>query len=192
VDCERAPGLRSDRRGIYEQWETRIGVKGFDSYLGYHLFDHQEGGTMFYLSVFLAFTAGIAVAGILFRGSRSRSLLSIRECRNCLNTSEAAGLLASVVIQKMPGIIPRVLVETDKTIVFRHPRPKHSVHYLFVPKKDIRNIGELTDEDKDYIIDLFSTVGAVVNKQRIKNYALWTNGPGKQDIAYLHFHLKAE
>jgi hypothetical protein len=172
--------------------ETRIAVKRIGSDLGYHLLDHQEGRTMFYLWVFLAFAAGITVGGILFRGSGPRSRLSIRECRNCLNTSEAAGLLASVVIQKMPAIIPHVLVETDRTIVFRHPRPKHRVHYLFVSKKDIRNIGELTDDDKDYIIDLFSTVVAVLNKQRITNYTFWTNGPGKQDIAYLHFHLGAE
>jgi len=147
---------------------------------------------MFYLLVLLTFIAGIAVGGILFKDSRPRSLLSIRECRNRLNPSEAAGLLGSVVVQKMPGIIPHVLVETDKTIVFKHPRPKHRVHYVFVPKKDIRNIGELTDEDKDHIIDLFSTVVAVLNRQGIKSYMLWTNGPGKQEVAYLHFHLGAK
>jgi diadenosine tetraphosphate (Ap4A) HIT family hydrolase len=61
-----------------------------------------------------------------------------------------------------------------------------------VPKKDIKNIGELTDEDKDYIIDLYSTVVTVINRQGLKNYRLLTNGPGKQDVAYLHFHLWAK
>ncbi|MCD6292172.1 MAG: HIT domain-containing protein [Deltaproteobacteria bacterium] len=106
--------------------------------------------------------------------------------------NDVAGLFASVIVQKMPRLIPSVIVETDKTIVFKHPRPKHRIHYMFVPKKDIKNIGELTDEDNEYIIDLFSTIVALVNKLGIKNYRLWTNGPEKQDVTYLHFHLGAE
>jgi diadenosine tetraphosphate (Ap4A) HIT family hydrolase len=63
---------------------------------------------------------------------------------------------------------------------------------MFVPKKDIKNIGELTDEDKEYIIDLYSTVVVVINREGIKDYTLLTRGPGLQDVAYLHFHLTAE
>ena len=103
-----------------------------------------------------------------------------------------AGLFASVVVQKIPLLIPDVILETDKTIVFKHPRPRYRIHYMFVPKKDIKNIGELTDEDSEYIIDLFSTIVAVVNKLGTKNYILWTNGPEKQDVTYLHFHLGVE
>jgi diadenosine tetraphosphate (Ap4A) HIT family hydrolase len=103
-----------------------------------------------------------------------------------------AGLFASVVVQKIPGVIPNVILETDKTIVFKHPWSRQRIHYIFVPKKDIKNIGELTDEDKEYIIDLYSTVVAVINREGIKDYTLLTNGPGKQAVAYLHFHLTAE
>ncbi len=147
---------------------------------------------MFYILAFFIFIAGLFVGGILFRGSKPRSLLSIHECSNCLHPNEVAGLFASVVVRKIPGVIPDVILETDKTIVFKHPRQKHRIHYIFVPKKDIKNIGELTDEDKDYIIDLYSTVVTVINRQGLKNYRLLTNGPGEQDVAYLHFHLWAK
>ncbi len=147
---------------------------------------------MFYISAFFIFIAGLFVGGILFRGSKPRSLLSIHECSNCLHPNEVAGLFASVVVRKIPGVIPDVILETDKTIVFKHPRQKHRIHYIFVTKKDIKNIGELTDEDKDYIIDLYSTVVTVINRQGLKNYRLLTNGPGEQDVAYLHFHLWAK
>lgn len=147
---------------------------------------------MLYVIAFLTFIAGLLVGGFLFSDSRPRSLLNIFSCTHCLATNEVAGLLASVVVQKMPRLIPNVIIETDKTIVFKHPRPKHRIHYIFVPKKDIKNIGELTDEDNEYIIDLFSTIVTVINKLETKNYRLWSNGPEKQDVTYLHFHLGAE
>ena len=136
--------------------------------------------------------AGLFVGGLLLRGSRPGSLLCINECSRRLHPNEVAGLFASVIVQKIPGIIPNVILETDKTIVFKHPRSRHRIHYMFVPKKDIKNIGELTGEDHEYVIDLLSSVVVIINKYDLKNYRLWTNGPGKQDVAYLHFHLGSD
>lgn len=147
---------------------------------------------MLYAVALFIFIAGLLVGGLLFSDSKPRSLLSIFECGNCLASNDVAGLFASVVVQKMPRLIPGVILETDKTIVFKHPRPRYRIHYMFVPKKDIKNIGELTDEDSEYIIDLFSTIVATVNKLGTKNYKVWTNGPEKQDVTYLHFHLGVE
>jgi hypothetical protein len=147
---------------------------------------------MFYIVAFFIFIAGLLVGGFLFSDSKPRSLLSISKCDNCLSYNDVAGLFASVVVNKMPLFIPNVILETDKTIVFKHPRPKYRIHYIFVPKKDIKNIGELTDEDSEYIVDLFSTITVVVDKLGTKNYRLWTNGPEKQDVTYLHFHFGAE
>ena len=147
---------------------------------------------MLYVLALFTFLAGLLVGGLLFSDSKPRSLLSIFECDNCLAPNDIAGLFASVVVQRMPRLIPDVILETDKTIVFKHPRPRYRIHYIFVPKKDIKNIGELTDEDNEHIIDLFSTIVTIVNKLGTKNYRLWTNGPEKQDVTYLHFHLGAE
>jgi len=114
----------------------------------------------------LAFTAGLLIGGIVFSGIRPRTPLSIHECTsNCWHPNEIAGLFASVVVQNMPGVIPHVILETDRTIVFKHPRPISRIHYVFVPKKDIKNIGELTEEDKEYIIDLYAAVAAMVKRE---------------------------
>ena len=147
---------------------------------------------MIYVLSLFTFIVGFLFGGFLFADSKPRSLLSIFSCGNCLAPNDVAGLFASVIVQKMPLLIPNVIVETDKTIVFKHPRPIYRIHYIFVPKKDIKNIGELTDEDSEYIIDLFSAIVVIVNKSGLKNYRLWTNGPGKQDVTYLHFHLGAD
>lgn len=146
-----------------------------------------------YYLVAVAFAAGMLAGGIVFSGVKPRPPLNIHECTsNCWHPNEIAGLLAAVVIQNMPGVIPHVILETDKTVVIRYPQSIHKIHYIFAPKKDIKNIGELTNDDKEYLVDLYAAVAAVVNKEGIKNYRLWTNGPGKQEVTYLHFHLVAQ
>lgn len=105
---------------------------------------------------------------------------------------ELAGFLGGSLVQFAPSMLTRVVYTTDKTIVFHHPRPKHAMHLMFVPRKDIKNVGELTPEDQAYVADLLLTVSAMVDRYQLSNYRLWTNGPGKQDVAYLHFHLGAD
>ena len=147
--------------------------------------------TFFFLV--LTFAAGALVGDLLFAETKTRVPLSIEACkRNCWHANEIAGLFASVLVQNAPGFIPNVLLETDKTIVFKDPRPMSGVQYIFIPKKDIKNIGDLTEDDKDYIVDLYSAIAMIINQQGIKNYRLWTNGPEKQEVTYLHFHLTAE
>ena len=147
---------------------------------------------MYYILSFLIFIAGIFTGYLLFKDSKPRSLLTINKCINPLNRSELLGLIGSVVVQKIPGVIPDVIEETDKTRVVKHPRPTHKIHYMFVPKKDIKNIGELYDEDKESIMDIMSTIVDVINREKISNYQLLTNGHGRQDVAYLHFHLMTD
>lgn len=147
---------------------------------------------MSYLLALFILTLGILIGAALFSDSRPRSLLMIKANKNRFSANDVAGLLASVIVQKTPGLIPNIILETDKTIIFEHPRPKHRIHYIFVPKKDIKNIGELSDEDEEYIIDIFSAIVSQIHKQQLQNYKVWTNGPGKQDVTYLHFHLGAE
>ena len=72
------------------------------------------------------------------------------------------------------------------------PDPQKRVHYVVIPKKDITDVGALSDEDKEYLIDLFAVIQELVNKQQLTNYEVITNGPGKQTMTYLHFHLIAE
>jgi len=140
----------------------------------------------------LAFFVGILLGALLFNKTQPRSIFKIRSTQQGLSRKDAAGLLASVLTQKLPALIPKVIMETDQTIAFEHPRPKYKFHYIFMPKKDIKNIGELGKEDRDHLIDLFSAIVSQINKQNLYNYRVWSNGPGKQDVSYLHFHLGGE
>src|SRR5215208_314940 len=96
--------------------------------------------------------AGIIIGGYLFARTQSRSFLALHKCeQTCLRPNELAGLIASVGIQRFPSFIPSVVMETDKTIVIEHPSPQARLHYLIVPKKDIKNIAEASEDDKEYL-----------------------------------------
>ena len=135
---------------------------------------------------------GIAIGGKLFSQTQPRSFLSLNNCQDCLKPSELLGLAVAVGIQTFPGVLPSVVFESDKTIVFKHPSPQKRIHYLIVPKKDIKNIGELSREDMPYLDDAFLVARYLIEREGLSKYRLHTNGPGYQDVAYLHLHLIGE
>lgn len=109
-----------------------------------------------------------------------------------MRPSEFAGLIAAIGIQVVPNQLPLVVGETEKSIAFVHPFPEDQFHFVIVPKKDIRNIGELTEEDQSYLVDAYALMQKLVRSQHLSKYRIKTNGPGYQKVAYLHFHLMGE
>jgi histidine triad (HIT) family protein len=140
----------------------------------------------------LFLSLGVVSGGVLFSQSQPRSVLALQHCDQCLDLKDLAGLLASVGIQKFPRLLPSVVVETDHTIALQLPTAKPRVHYVLVPKKDIKNIGDLAAEDVPYLIDLFAVAQHMITDQGLTQYQLITNGPGYQDVTYLHFHLQSK
>ena len=147
----------------------------------------------------MLFVMGVAIGGYSFSQTQSRTFLSIKHCQDCFTPKELAGLIVSVGINKFSGLIPSVVFETDKTIVIENPFPSQSnkrrrsaeasTDYVIFPKKDIKNIGEISAADAPYIVDAYLAARHIIEKKKATNYQLLTNGPGFQDISYLHFHL---
>jgi histidine triad (HIT) family protein len=139
-----------------------------------------------------ALVIGVMLGGYLFADTRPRSFLALNKCEGtCFQANELLGLLTSVGIQRFPALVPSVVKETDKTIVIEHPSPQARIHYLVIPKRDVKNIGELSDADSEYLIDVFKVVREIVEEKNLRDYRLATNGPGYQGLTYLHFHLTA-
>ena len=46
--------------------------------------------------------------------------------------------------------------------------------------------------DVKYLSDIFAALQELVRRDRLTNYQVIANGPGRQDVAYLHFHLVAK
>src|SRR4051812_36836796 len=92
--------------------------------------------------------AGVAIGGYLFSETQRRTVLSFRRCEpKCLNREELAGLLASVALNKFPGLVPSIVLETEKSVAIRHPFPQKRIHYVVIPKTDIKNVADLVDKD---------------------------------------------
>lgn len=143
-------------------------------------------------SLLLALIIGVLVGGYLFSDTRARSFLALNNCQGtCLQPNELVGLMTSVGIQKFPALIPGVVKETDKVIVMEHPSPHARIHYLVIPKKDIKNAGELSHGDREYLFESFEVIREIIAEKNLIDYQVITNGPGHQGVTYLHFHLLA-
>ena len=145
------------------------------------------------ISMLAALAFGIILGGYLFADTRPRSFLALNKCDGtCLNANELLGLLTSVGIQRFPALVPSVIKETDKTVVIESPSPQARIHYLVIPKRDIKNIGELPDSDGEYLFDAFKVTREIIKEKNLTDYRVTTNGPGHQGVTYLHFHLLAD
>jgi hypothetical protein len=144
------------------------------------------------LLVLFSICVGILIGGYLFSQSQPRSFLALNRCQNCLTPEDLLGLVASVGIQRFPDLMPSVAFETDKTVVIKHPSSSERIHYVIIPKKDIKNIGDISEADAQYLIDAFFVAEWIIERRNLSKYRFYTNGPGYQVVTYLHFHLVAE
>ncbi len=137
--------------------------------------------------------AGVAIGAYLFNDTQPRSVLALHRCeQTCLRPNELVGLMTSVGVQRFPSFMPKVVMETDKTLVIQSPSPQARIHYLIIPKRDIKDIASTSEDDKDYLMDVFRVVNEIVKEQHLEFYRVSTNGPGYQSTTYLHFHLMAQ
>lgn len=145
------------------------------------------------ISVCFSVFFGILIGGYLFSDTSPRSILALNQCENtCLNPNELVGLLTSAGIQKFSDFVPSVVLETNKSIAIKHPSSQSPIHYVIFPKKDIKNISEISQEDEEYLIDCYALISRIIKDEKLAKYKVCTNGPGYQHTTYLHFHLQAE
>lgn len=183
-------GRGATRELVHEAWPNHNSVRGFGEHRVLH-----DGNRMrrfgISLVVLLAFLIGIAAGGYVFSDTQRRPVIEAERCRRgCLDPTELAGLLASVGVQHSP-VLPGTVLETDRTLVIEHPRPHARIHFVVIPKQDIRNIADLTAADAGYLADAFAAIGTLVRRHQLDRYQVITNGPGYQRVSYLHFHLTA-
>jgi hypothetical protein len=134
---------------------------------------------------------GLVAGGWAFSKSQPRSVIALKSCENCASPADLLGLLASVGIQKTPGVMPLKVLETDKTIAFELPRTR-GFHYVIVPRIDIKDVGDISPGNAEYLVDAFLVMRRLIDDHHLTHYAVTTNGPGYQSVTYLHFHLSSD
>ena len=141
--------------------------------------------------VFIIFTSlCILLGGYLFSDTQPRPVIKLSSCNdNCLSDKEFKSLVASMVFQRMPEVLPGRVMETEKSIVVLHPEPVDRFHYIIIPKRDIKNIAEVSDADTAYIVDAYAVAAQLLRENNITKYRMWASGPDYQAVSYLHFHV---
>lgn len=86
-----------------------------------------------------------------------------------------------------------ILFENDKILVFRDISPKAPVHFLVIPKKEIRTINDINEEDKSLIGELFIVAKEIAKKEGISEKGYRTifncNEHGGQTVYHIHLHV---
>ena len=82
--------------------------------------------------------------------------------------------------------------EDDKILAFKDLSPQAPVHVLFIPKKHISHIDEITEEDKDLIGHIYLKIAEVSKELNLdKGFRVVVNNKedGGQSVSHVHFHL---
>ena len=96
---------------------------------------------------------------------------------------------------KMSSFMPvDKLHETELVMAFHHPKPQHKTHILIVPKRALRSLMALKDEDMAVVNDVFRTAQKLVEKLQLEEggFRLTVNGGAYQDVMQIHWHLTAD
>ena len=86
-----------------------------------------------------------------------------------------------------------ILFENDKILAFRDTSPQAPVHFLVIPKKEIRTINNINEEDKSLIGELFIVAKEIAKKEGISEKGYRTifncNEHGGQTEYHIHLHV---
>ena len=152
-------------------------------------------GRRLVVSIVLTFLIGFLFGAAAIHRPIPGAPVELPPARHPWNAKDVLGLLGSLGIRAMAGhleSIPGVILETDRTFAIELPARKNRVHYVLVPKKDIRDFGQITAEDHAYLVDIFLVARRLAEKEGLRGYVLYTNGRDLQAVAYMHFHMEGE
>jgi len=86
--------------------------------------------------------------------------------------------------------------QDESLVVFKDIHPHAPVHLLVVPKRHLRSVNDLTEQDKDIVSEMILKAKEVAKAQSISKsgYRLLFNieRGGGQIIFHLHMHLLGE
>jgi histidine triad (HIT) family protein len=99
-------------------------------------------------------------------------------------------LFEKIIDREIPA---EIVFEDDYVIAFNDIDPKAPVHILIVPKKVIRSINDISENDKDLIGKMFLVARNLAKEKGIDKSGFRTifntNDDGGQTVYHLHLHL---
>jgi len=86
-----------------------------------------------------------------------------------------------------------IVFQNESVVVFKDIKPHAPVHLLIIPRKHIRSLNDLSDQDKTLLSEMVWAARKMAEEQHISNsgYRIVFNVErgGGQVIFHLHMHL---
>lgn len=106
--------------------------------------------------------------------------------------SSLTGETLGRIFENYSKILPlKTVFENDFVLAFFHSKPSYPKHIIITPKKQIKDLTELTNNEI-YITEIFKAVPVILEKEKMTDYHLVVNGGEYQNIKQVHFHLYSE
>lgn len=103
-----------------------------------------------------------------------------------------ASIFTKIINREIPS---EIVYEQDNLIVIKDINPQAKTHLLIIPKKEIKTINHLEEEDRDLLADMFFVAKKITKDLWIYEwYQLHFNVWEKwgQVIEHIHLHLTSE
>lgn len=83
------------------------------------------------------------------------------------------------------------IFETEKCCCFSDIDPKAPLHLILIPKIHIVSLQDLTNDNIEFIEDMFLSIPKIADKLKISSYRVVSNigADAGQSVMHLHFHI---
>jgi histidine triad (HIT) family protein len=99
-------------------------------------------------------------------------------------------IFTKIINKELPADI---LFENENVLAFRDINPQAPIHFLVIPKKEIRTLNDIDDIDKDLIGELFIVAKDLAKKEGISDdgyrIVFNCNDHGAQTVYHIHLHV---
>ncbi|EKE13153.1 MAG: HIT (histidine triad) family protein [uncultured bacterium] len=98
-------------------------------------------------------------------------------------------VFCKIIKKELPA---KIEYENDDLIIFQNIKPIAPVHVLIVPKKHIKNLSEVDENDEKLLGKMLSIVPKITKKLNINEAFRVAVANGKnagQTVFHVHFHL---
>ena len=99
-------------------------------------------------------------------------------------------IFTKIIEREIPA---NIIYEDEKSIIIEDISPQAPIHYLAIPKKEIKGISELSESDQGIVDHLMIVIKNEMSNQGINDYRLVINNGSEagQTVFHLHIHILA-
>lgn len=85
----------------------------------------------------------------------------------------------------------KFLYEDDDYIIIDNKYPKAPIHYLIIPRKPIKSLSTIEENDKEIVGGMFLLASRFAKENNFVDYKLVFNAGRHQNKPHLHLHFLA-